>query len=77
MNKYLEQLVQLSKYDGKISAYEPKIENEKSKLALFFTNSRFNFNNNQFDFSRSRRVKNQKKSKKTNTHLVELKKTKT
>jgi len=35
LNKYLEQLVQLSKYDGKISAYEPKIEMEKSKLTLF------------------------------------------
>ena len=35
MNKYLDQLVKLSKCDTQISAFEPKIENEKAKLSVF------------------------------------------
>lgn len=35
MNNYLSQLVQLSKYDGEISSFEPKIQNEKEKLDVF------------------------------------------
>lgn len=35
MNKYLEDLVKLSKFDSAISMFEPKIENEKSKLSTF------------------------------------------
>ncbi len=35
MNKYLDQLVKLSKCDGQISAFEPLIEDEKAKMSLF------------------------------------------
>ncbi len=35
MNKDLEQLVQLSKYDIEITQFEPKIENENEKLDVF------------------------------------------
>ena len=35
MNKYLEDLIKLSKFDTAISMFEPKIENEKAKLATF------------------------------------------
>ena len=35
MNKYLEDLVKLSSFDTKISAFEPRIEDENSKLAAF------------------------------------------
>ncbi|MGD9553500.1 MAG: zinc ribbon domain-containing protein [Arcobacteraceae bacterium] len=71
MNKYLEQLVQLSKYDGKISAYEPKIENEKSKLTLFLQtadsiSSTINAVANEIEDLKSKKSKN-------NTHLAELK----
>ncbi|MFA7571539.1 MAG: C4-type zinc ribbon domain-containing protein [Sulfurimonadaceae bacterium] len=71
MNKYLEQLVQLSKYDGKISAYEPKIENEKSKLTLFLQtadsiSSTISAVANEIEDLKSKKSKN-------NTHLAELK----
>jgi len=35
LNKYLEQLVELSKYDSQISSFEPKIEAQKEKLGAF------------------------------------------
>ena len=35
MNKYLQDLIKLSKFDTAISMFEPKIENEKAKLATF------------------------------------------
>lgn len=35
MNKYLEQLVELSKYDTQISSFEPQIKNQKAKLEEF------------------------------------------
>ena len=35
MNKYLEDLIKLSKYDTAISSFEPKIESQKAKLATF------------------------------------------
>jgi predicted nucleic acid-binding Zn-ribbon protein len=35
LNKYLEQLVELSKYDTQISSFEPQIKNEKAKLEVF------------------------------------------
>ncbi len=71
MNKYLEQLVQLSKYDGKISAYEPKIEMEKSKLTLFLQtadsiSSTIGTVTNEIEDLKSKKSKN-------NTHLAELK----
>lgn len=71
MNKYLEQLVQLSKYDGKISAYEPKIEMEKSKLTLFLQtadsiSSTIATVANEIEDLKSKKSKN-------NTHLAELK----
>ncbi len=71
MNKYLEQLVQLSKYDGKISAYEPKIEMEKSKLTLFLQtadsiSSTINTIESEIEELKSKKTKN-------NVHLAELK----
>jgi predicted nucleic acid-binding Zn-ribbon protein len=71
LNKYLEQLVQLSKYDGKISAYEPKIEMEKSKLTLFLQtadsiSSTIGTVTNEIEDLKSKKSKN-------NTHLAELK----
>ncbi|MFA7084107.1 MAG: C4-type zinc ribbon domain-containing protein [Arcobacteraceae bacterium] len=71
MNKYLEQLVQLSKYDGKISAYEPKIENEKSKLALFLQTADSISSKIQSNEVETADLKSKKS--KNNTHLVELK----
>ena len=35
MNKHLEQLVRLSKFDKNIVGFEPKIQNEQSKLKVF------------------------------------------
>lgn len=35
LNKYLEQLVELSKYDVQISSFEPQIKNQKLKLEEF------------------------------------------
>ncbi len=35
MNKYLQDLIKLSKFDTAISMFEPKIEKEKAKLATF------------------------------------------
>ncbi len=35
MNKYLQDLVKLSKFDSSISMFEPKIETEKAKLSTF------------------------------------------
>ncbi|WP_419769125.1 MAG: zinc ribbon domain-containing protein [Candidatus Marinarcus sp.] len=71
MNKYLEQLVQLSKYDSKISAYEPQIENEKAKLAVFLQtaesiSSSIDATHAEIDDLKSKRTKN-------NIHLSELK----
>lgn len=70
MNKYLEQLVQLSKYDGKISAYEPQIENEKGKLSVFLEtadsiSSQIDAAYAEIDDLKSKRTKN-------NIHLAEL-----
>ena len=71
MNKYLEDLVKLSKFDGKISSYEPQIENEKEKLATFVEiaeDIKKNINETyaQIDDVKSKRTKN-------NIHLAELK----
>lgn len=35
MNKHLEQIIELSGYDNRISSFEPRIENEKAKLQIF------------------------------------------
>jgi len=35
LNKHLEQIIELSGYDNRISSFEPKIENEKAKLQIF------------------------------------------
>lgn len=71
MNKYLEQLVQLSKYDGKISAFEPQIENEKAKLSVFLQtadsiSTQIDAAYAEIDDLKSKRTKN-------NIHLAELK----
>ncbi len=71
MNKYLEQLVELSQYDSKISAYEPRIEMEKSKLALYLQTaesieSSIENVTSEIEDLKSKRSKN-------NTHLIELK----
>ena len=71
MNKYLEDLVKLSKYDIAISMFEPKIENEKAKLSTFVEvaesiKSQINDTYAQIDDVKSKRTKN-------NIHLAELK----
>jgi predicted nucleic acid-binding Zn-ribbon protein len=71
LNKYLEDLVKLSKYDIAISMFEPKIENEKAKLSTFVEvaesiKSQINDTYAQIDDVKSKRTKN-------NIHLAELK----
>ena len=71
MNKYLEDLVKLSKFDSQISSYEPQIENEKAKLATFIEiaeeiKSSINSTYAEIDDVKSKRTKN-------NIHLAELK----
>ena len=71
MNKYLEDLVKLSKFDNSISMFEPKIENEKAKLSTFIEiaesiKSQINDTYAQIDDVKSKRTKN-------NIHLAELK----
>ncbi|WP_428024135.1 zinc ribbon domain-containing protein [Arcobacter sp.] len=71
MNKYLEDLIKLSKFDSKISSFEPQIENEKDKLATFVEIAEeikkgINDTYAQIDEIKSKRTKN-------NIHLAELK----
>lgn len=71
MNKYLQDLIALSKYDTSISQFEPKIENQKSKLAVFVETaealkSSINSIYLEIDELKSKRTKN-------NIHLSELK----
>ncbi len=71
MNKYLQDLVKLSKFDSSISMFEPKIENEKSKLSTFVEiaesiKGQINNTYAQIDDVKSKRTKN-------NIHLAELK----
>ncbi len=71
MNKYLEDLVKLSKFDTQISMFEPQIEREKSKLATFVETAEaikqsINKTYAEIDDVKSKRTKN-------NIHLSELK----
>ena len=71
MNKYLEDLIKLSKYDTSISQFEPKIENQKAKLATFVETAEaikvgINSTYLEIDDLKSKRTKN-------NIHLSELK----
>ena len=71
MNKYLEDLIKLSKFDTAISMFEPKIENEKAKLATFVETAAsikasINSIYLEIDDVKSKRTKN-------NIHLGELK----
>ena len=71
MNKYLEDLIKLSKFDTAISMFEPKIENEKAKLATFVETAEsikasINSIYLEIDDVKSKRTKN-------NIHLAELK----
>ncbi len=71
MNKYLQDLIKLSKFDTAISMFEPKIEKEKAKLATFVeTASTIKASINsiylEIDDVKSKRTKN-------NIHLAELK----
>jgi len=71
LNKYLEDLVKLSKYDSSISMFEPKVENEKAKLSTFVEiaesiKGQINDTYAQIDDVKSKRTKN-------NIHLAELK----
>ena len=71
MNKYLQDLIKLSKFDTSISMFEPKIENEKLKLATFVETAEeikasINALYLEVDDIKSKRSKN-------NTHLSELK----
>ncbi|UTJ06001.1 zinc ribbon domain-containing protein [Arcobacter roscoffensis] len=71
MNKYLQDLIKLSKFDKAISMFEPKIENEKAKLATFIETAEsikksINDIYLEIDEIKSKRTKN-------NIHLAELK----
>ncbi len=71
MNKYLEDLVKLSKFDKQISMFEPQIEKEKIKLATFVETAEvikqsINKTYAEIDDVKSKRTKN-------NIHLFELK----
>lgn len=71
MNKYLQDLIKLSKFDIAISMFEPKIENEKAKLATFVETAAsiktsINSIYLEIDDVKSKRTKN-------NIHLAELK----
>lgn len=71
MNKYLQDLIKLSKYDQSISMFEPQIENEKAKLATFVETAeaiktQINSIYLEIDDTKSKRTKN-------NIHLAELK----
>ena len=71
MNKYLQDLIKLSKFDTAISMFEPKIENEKAKLATFVETAEsikasINSIYLEIDDVKSKRTKN-------NIHLAELK----
>lgn len=71
MNKYLEDLVKLSSFDTKISAFEPRIEDENSKLAAFIDvaeeiKGKINTLYAEIDDIKSKTTKN-------NIHLGELK----
>jgi predicted nucleic acid-binding Zn-ribbon protein len=71
LNKYLEDLIKLSKYDTSISQFEPKIENQKAKLATFVETAEaikvgINATYLEIDDLKSKRTKN-------NIHLSELK----
>ena len=71
MNKYLEDLIKLSKFDTAISMFEHKIENEKAKLATFVETAEsiktsINDIYLEIDDIKSKRTKN-------NIHLSELK----
>ncbi len=70
MNKDLEQLVQLSKYDVSITEFEPKIENENEKLNVFLEtadtlNSQIEELYVVIDDNKNKRIKN-------DIHLKEL-----
>ncbi len=70
MNKYLQDLIKLSQFDTSISMYEPKIENEKAKLATFVDTAEgiketINSLYLEIDDIKSKRTKN-------NIHLSEL-----
>jgi len=71
LNKYLQDLIKLSKFDTAISMFEPKIENEKAKLATFVETAEdikasINTLYLEVDDIKSKRSKN-------NIHLSELK----
>ncbi|MDZ7819045.1 MAG: C4-type zinc ribbon domain-containing protein [Aliarcobacter sp.] len=71
MNKYLQDLIKLSKFDTAISMFEPKIENEKAKLSTFVETAEsikasINSLYLEIDDVKSKRTKN-------NIHLGELK----
>jgi len=71
LNKYLQDLIKLSKFDTAISMFEPKIENEKAKLATFVETAEsikasINSIYLEIDDVKSKRTKN-------NIHLAELK----
>jgi len=66
LNKYLQDLIKLSKFDKAISMFEPKIENEKAKLATESIKKSINDIYLEIDEIKSKRTKN-------NIHLAELK----
>jgi len=71
LNKYLEDLVKLSNFDTKISAFEPRIENENSKLSAFIDVAEEIKGNINTLYAEIDDIKS--KTTKNNIHLGELK----
>ncbi|VAY87194.1 FIG137478: Hypothetical protein [hydrothermal vent metagenome] len=70
MNKDLEQLIQLSKYDIAITEFEPKIANENAKLNVFLKT--INVLNEQIENLYHNIDENKNKKIKNDIHLKEL-----
>ena len=77
MNKDLEQLVQLSKYDVAITEFEPKIANENAKLDVFLKTAetlKLQIENlyKVIDDNKNKRIKNDIHLKELSTKLGEI-----
>ena len=77
MNKDLEQLVQLSKYDVEITQFEPKIIKENEKLEVFLKtvdgiNSQIEELYKEIDDNKNKRIKNDIHLKELSSKLEEI-----
>lgn len=71
MNKHLEQIIALSDFDNKITAFDPKIDNEKAKIQIFVESA--NEINSNIEKTNKEISEVLSKKLKTEAHLKELK----